>query len=224
MIPHNRPVINERDIAQQAGVPLATWRRRDAPGFRQRVPPLFDSRVLIYDQAQAHAFLNGQPIPPLPTEPHPDDLLNDEEAAALLGVTPSTVRAYASQNYLPRGTTVYSLRLWTRKDIETRRDTPPRQGQGGGRPPAQTAPTKPTPTKATPACASPQRPSPHHRPPLAHTSPPPWPNSTAAPPAHGSASSPKPPAPPPSDDRREPGRGGSPRPQSGRRPERAASR
>ncbi|MEU5666535.1 helix-turn-helix domain-containing protein [Streptomyces longwoodensis] len=135
-------MINERDIAQQAGVPLATWRRRDAPGFRQRVRPLFDSRVLIYDQAQAHAFLNGQPIPPLPTEPHPDDLLNDEEAAALLGVTPSTVRAYASQNYLPRGTTVYSLRLWTRKDIETRRDTPPRQGQGGGRPLGTSGPHK----------------------------------------------------------------------------------
>ncbi|MFD4973143.1 DNA-binding protein [Streptomyces sp. NPDC001312] len=142
MIPRNRPVINERDIAQQAGVPLATWRRRDAPGFRQRVPALFDSRVLVYDQAQAHAFLNGQPIPPLPSEPHPDDLLNDEEAAALLGVTPGTVRAYASQSYLPRGTTVYSLRLWTRQDIETRRDAPPRQGQGGGRPPGKSGPTK----------------------------------------------------------------------------------
>jgi hypothetical protein len=135
-------VINERDIAQQAGVPLATWRRRDAPGFRQRVPALFDSRVLVYDQAQAQAFLNGQPVPPLPFEPHPDDLLNDEEAAALLGVTPSTVRAYASQSYLPRGTTVYSVRVWTRHDIEIRRDAPPRQGQGGGRPPGKAGPSK----------------------------------------------------------------------------------
>jgi hypothetical protein len=142
VIPRNRPVINERDIAQQAGVPLATWRRRDAPAFRQRVPALFDSRVLVYDLAQAHAFLNGDPIPPLPTEPHPDDLLNDEEAAALLGVTPGTVRAYASQGYLPRGTTIYSLRLWTRRDIETRRDTPPRQGQGGGRPLGHSGPKK----------------------------------------------------------------------------------
>ncbi|MFD4549475.1 DNA-binding protein [Streptomyces sp. NPDC058466] len=142
MIPRNRPVINERDIAQQAGVPLAAWRRRDAPGFRQRVPALFDSRARVYDEAQTHAYLNGQPIPPLPAEPHPDDLLNDEEAAALLGVTPSTVRAYASQNYLPRGTTVYSLRLWARHDIETRRDTPPRQGQGGGRPLGKGGPNK----------------------------------------------------------------------------------
>ncbi|MET8103074.1 DNA-binding protein [Streptomyces sp. NPDC005236] len=142
MIPQSRPVINEQDIASHAGVPLATWRRRDAPAFRQRVPALFDSRVRVYDQAQAHAFLAGQPIPALPAEPHPDDLLNDEEAANLLGVTPSTVRAYASQSYLPRGTTVYSLRLWTRRDLEARRDTPPRQGQGGGRPPGKGGPNK----------------------------------------------------------------------------------
>jgi hypothetical protein len=135
-------VINERDIAQQASVPLATWRRRDAPGFRQRVPALFDSRVLVYDQAQAHAFLNGQPIPPLPAEPHPDDLLNDEEAAAVLGVTASTVRSYATQGYIAPGKTVYSVRVWSRSDIETRRDTPPRQGQGGGRPPGKSSPKK----------------------------------------------------------------------------------
>jgi hypothetical protein len=60
----------------------------------------------------------------------------------LLGVTPGTVRAYASQGYLPLGTTVYSLRLWTRRDIETRRDTPPRQGQGGGRPVGTGSPKK----------------------------------------------------------------------------------
>jgi hypothetical protein len=201
VIPRNRPVINERDIAQHAGVPLATRRCRDAHEFRQRVPALFDSRVHIYDQAQAHAFLNGQPIPPLPAEPHPDDLLKDEEAAALLGVTPSTVRAYASQSSLPRGTTVYSLRLWTRRDIETRRDTPPRQGQDGGRPLGKGSPNKAHAYEGDPRLyiaaealtASPGPP--------AHTSQPPWPHSTAVPPAHGSACSPRPPAPPPSDDR-----------------------
>lgn len=142
MIPRNRPVINERDIALQAGVPLATWRRRDAPRFREHVPALFDSRVRIYDHAQALAHLKGRPIPELPAGPHPDDLLNDEEAAEALGVSPSTVRAYATQGYLPAGTTVYSLRLWTRGDIEERRDAPPRQGQGGGRPSGTRGPTK----------------------------------------------------------------------------------
>lgn len=136
MIPRNRPVINEADIAQQAGVPIATWRRRDAPAFRQRVASLFPrSRILIYDLAQARAYLAGKPIPTLPTGEHPDDLLNDEEAAALLGVTASTVRAYATQGYISTGKTLYSLRVWPRGDLEERRNNPPGQGKGGGRPP-----------------------------------------------------------------------------------------
>ncbi|MEU1932629.1 helix-turn-helix domain-containing protein [Streptomyces sp. NPDC019826] len=131
-------MINESDIARQAGMPIATWRRRDAPAFRQHVPALFpDSRVLVYDLAQAQAHLEGRPLPALPPEEHPDDLLNDEEAAALLGVAPSTVRAYATQGYLPAGTTVYSLRVWARRDIEERRSAPPRQGKGGGRTPGE---------------------------------------------------------------------------------------
>ncbi|WP_093804021.1 helix-turn-helix domain-containing protein [Streptomyces sp. Wb2n-11] len=138
MIPRGRPVINESDIARQAGVPIATWRRRDAPAFRQRVPALFPhSRVLVYDLAQTQAHIEGRPVPALPPGEHPDDLLNDEEAAALLGVAPSTVRAYATQGYLPAGTTVYSLRVWTRRDIEERRSAPSRQGKGGGRPPGK---------------------------------------------------------------------------------------
>ncbi|GAA2106020.1 hypothetical protein GCM10009801_82080 [Streptomyces albiaxialis] len=137
MIPRNRPVINEPDIARQAGTPLATWRRRDAPAFRRRVPNLFRSRTLIYDLAQARAYLSGKPLPILPAGEHPDDLLNDEEAAAVLGVTASTVRAYATQGYLSAGRTVYSVRVWPRSDVEERRDNPPGQGKGGGRPPGR---------------------------------------------------------------------------------------
>ncbi|MFF5893974.1 helix-turn-helix domain-containing protein [Streptomyces globisporus] len=150
MIPRNRPVINERDIAKKAGTPINTWRRQVAPGLREHVPALFDSRIRIYDRAQVQAHLDGRPLPDLPDTPHPDDLLDDEEAAALLGVTPGTVRAYATQGYLPAGTTVYSLRLWSRRDIEVRRDAPTRQGQGGGRPRGKTGPTKVHPYEGDP--------------------------------------------------------------------------
>ena len=152
MIPRNRPVINETDIARHAGVPIATWRRRDAPAFRKRVPALFpDSRVLIYDQAQAHAYLNARPIPALPTGHHPDDLLNDEEAAEILGVEPGTVRSYAARGYLPAGRTLYRIRVWPRHDIEHRRDNPTGQGKGGGRPPgAEHGPRKAHPYEGDP--------------------------------------------------------------------------
>ncbi|MGW1765020.1 DNA-binding protein [Streptomyces sp. NPDC002073] len=134
MIPRNRPVINEMDIAQQAGTPIATWRRRDAPAFRQHVASLFTGRILIYDRAQALAYLTGKPVPALPAGEHPDDLLNDEEVGALLQVEPGTVRSYAARGYLSPGTTVYSVRVWPRRDVEDRQTNPPGQGKGGGRP------------------------------------------------------------------------------------------
>ncbi|WP_331727657.1 helix-turn-helix domain-containing protein [Streptomyces sp. NBC_01176] len=134
MIPRNRPVINEADIARRAGVPLATWRRRDAPDFRSHVPGLLpDSRSLLYDLAQTEAYLAGKPVPSLPAGEHPDDLLTDKEAAAELGINPGTVRAYAAQGHLSGGTTVYGTRLWPRREVNERRDNPPGRGKGGGR-------------------------------------------------------------------------------------------
>ncbi|MDK0517494.1 DNA-binding protein [Streptomyces sp. ML-6] len=134
MIPRNRPVINEADVARRIGVPLATWRRRDAPGFRSRVPSLLpESRYLVYDLAQAEAYIDGKPIPALPQDEHPEDLLTADEAAAVLGINPGTVRAYAVQGYLSAGTTVYGARLWPRREVNKRRDNPPGQGKGGGR-------------------------------------------------------------------------------------------
>ena len=134
MIPKGRPVINEADIAQRAGVPLATWRRRDASAFRQHVSSLFPgSRFLIYDSEQAAAYLAGTTIPDLAAEEDPEDLLNDKEAAAVLGVDASTIRAYAAKGYLSRGETVYGARVWRRREVEDRRDNPPGQGKGGGR-------------------------------------------------------------------------------------------
>ncbi|MFC8495059.1 DNA-binding protein [Streptomyces sp. NPDC057235] len=134
MIPRGRPVINEADIAARAGVPLATWRRRDAPAFRERVPSLLpDSRSLLYDLAQTEAYLKGRPIPELPEGEHPEDLLTGKETAAVLGISTGTVRAYASQGYLSPGTTHYGTRLWSRRKVHDRRDNAPGQGKGGGR-------------------------------------------------------------------------------------------
>ncbi|MEU6622056.1 helix-turn-helix domain-containing protein [Streptomyces litmocidini] len=134
MIPRGRPVINEAGIAQRAGVPLATWRRRDAPAFRERVPSLLpESRHLLYDLAQTEAYLAGKPVPALPAGEHPEDLLTAEEAAALLGITPATLRSYAAQGYLSPGITLHGSRLWPRREVLDRRDNAPGRGKGGGR-------------------------------------------------------------------------------------------
>ncbi|MFI8254988.1 helix-turn-helix domain-containing protein [Streptomyces filamentosus] len=134
MIPRSRPVINEADIAALAGVPLATWRHRDAPAFRAHVPSLLPgSRFLLYDRAQAEAHLAGEPIPDLPTGEHPTDLLTAKETADILGITPSTVQAYATQGHLSPGTTLYGARLWTRREVLDRLHNAPGRGAGGGR-------------------------------------------------------------------------------------------
>ncbi|MGW6569805.1 DNA-binding protein [Streptomyces sp. NPDC054975] len=138
MIPRGRPVINEADIARRAGVPLPTWRRRDAPAFRERVPSLLpESRHLLYDLAQTEAYLAGKPVPALPAGEHPDDLLIAEEAAAILGIAPTTLRAYAAQGYLSPGITIHGSRGRPRREVLERRDNAPGQGKGGGRRPGE---------------------------------------------------------------------------------------
>ncbi|SEF16444.1 hypothetical protein SAMN05428942_7276 [Streptomyces sp. 2112.2] len=122
MIPQGRPVKTEAEIAEIAGIPLTTWRRREAPALRRRIQPVNPGdRLRLYDAAQVTAHLEGRPIPPAPSgdEPHPDDLLNTDEAATLLGVESGTVRSYATEGYLT-GTEIHGTRWYTRREVEAR--------------------------------------------------------------------------------------------------------
>ncbi|MGW6244363.1 helix-turn-helix domain-containing protein [Streptomyces roseolus] len=134
MIPQGRPAVNESDIAQLAGVSLSTWRRRHADDFRTHIPDLLpDSRNRLYDRAQVEAYLAGKPVPALPEEEHPDDLLSAGEVAEILGISTGTVRAYATSGHFSPGVTVHGSRLWPRHEVLERRDNAPGQGKGGGR-------------------------------------------------------------------------------------------
>ncbi len=141
MIRRGRPVITPGEVAQRAGVALRTWRRRDQPEFEKRVRPLLEGRYIIYDLAQTLAYLDGKPIPALPAEDHPDDLLSDKDVAAALNVSVSTVQAYRAQGYLPQGThpkdadgqDVTSIRVTPRRDVEQRRATLPADRTPGRR-------------------------------------------------------------------------------------------
>ncbi|MFI5673005.1 DNA-binding protein [Streptomyces sp. NPDC051704] len=125
MIPHGRLAFTLDDIAARAGVSLSTWRRQHHAAFTAAVQPLPGStRPLLYDAAQVDAHLAGTPIPPLPQEPHGQDLLTDAEAGAVAGLTASTIRADATAGRLDPGTELHGRRWWTRAAAEARAARP----------------------------------------------------------------------------------------------------
>ncbi|MGW6865912.1 helix-turn-helix transcriptional regulator [Streptomyces sp. NPDC054912] len=123
MIPHGRPALTEDDLAALAGTSLKTWRRNEAAAFRARVPLICPGdRPRLYDREQTLAHLAGRPLPPLPGPgEHPTDLLTDREAAAVLGISDTTVRAYATTGHLSPGIELYGRRWWPRHEIDARR-------------------------------------------------------------------------------------------------------
>ncbi|OEJ22485.1 helix-turn-helix domain-containing protein [Streptomyces subrutilus] len=125
MIPRGRPTLTEAEIAAERKVVLKTWQRNEGANMRDRVPLVNEGgRLRLYDEEQARAFLAGSTWPPgsghdgptattgadaegmwppavPPGEKHPDDLLTDQEAAAVLETRASTVRDYGTDGYLP---------------------------------------------------------------------------------------------------------------------------
>lgn len=136
MIPQGRRTMTEDDIATASGLPVYTWRRRHGADFRTRVSVLNPGeRLRIYDAAQATAYIKGARIPASPAGVHPDDLLSDKEAGAVLGIDATTVRAYATTGYLPVGTERHGRTWWTRRSIESRRDAADQRHHNPGRQP-----------------------------------------------------------------------------------------
>lgn len=138
MIPQGRPTMTEDDIATASGLPVYTWRRRHGADFRTRVPVINPGeRLRLYDAAQATAYINGAPIPESQAggAVHPDDLLSDKEAGAVLGIDATTVRAYATTGYLPAGTERHGRTWWTRRSIDARRDSADQRHHNPGRQP-----------------------------------------------------------------------------------------
>ncbi|MGW1364501.1 DUF6292 family protein [Streptomyces chartreusis] len=83
---------NSEDLAAAMGVTLGTFRNKH-PYASQDFPPLISSdgaRVKLWDAQQTAAHLAGRPVPALPAEDDDQDLLDRNEAAALLGISPKT--------------------------------------------------------------------------------------------------------------------------------------
>ncbi|WP_426500620.1 hypothetical protein [Streptomyces sp. D54] len=119
MIPHGRPALDIDSVAQRAGVSPSTWGRHHAAAFKAAVKELPGSkRPILYDAVQVDAHLSGKPVPPLPAEPDPSDLLTDAEAGAIAGVAASTIRADATTGLIAPGRELYGRRWWTRAEAE----------------------------------------------------------------------------------------------------------
>lgn len=142
MIPRGRPTLTLPQVAKLFGVSLATFKRNHHAAFVAAVAPVDQPlkpggrppQPFQYDEAQATAYLAAlraadmdadraarARLPELPTGEHPDDLLTDKEAATVLGVDPSTVRAYAATDYLDSKDRHGSFRV-RRSAAEARRD------------------------------------------------------------------------------------------------------
>ncbi len=136
MIPHDREAIDAEGVAELLGISYKTLRNRGGPeefGLRAFEP---GRRKKLYDRAQAEAAAADRPLPAwrIGTAEHPDDLLDEQDAAALLGVEYSTVRKDRSNGRLPGWIQVCGVAHIKRATLQLAIAVRPGRGVGGGRP------------------------------------------------------------------------------------------
>lgn len=130
VIPAGRTPIGEADAAALMGISLDTFRRRK---LWATLPPTLSrdkARVRLWDLDQVRAHLAGEPVPELPAEDQPLDLLDIEAAREVL---PEDRRPTAPtwRSYLSIGTGPAEDRLIGAKNLP---DTPAPPKTGSGAP------------------------------------------------------------------------------------------
>ncbi|WP_445517274.1 hypothetical protein [Streptomyces sp. NEAU-174] len=101
-------------------------------------------RYPIYDAAQTDAYLVGKPVPALPGGEHPDDLLDADEAAPIVGVEPDTVSQYGYSGILTGARMDGRVYRWPRKVLQARRDQPDQRHRQKGARSRQPSPLRDT--------------------------------------------------------------------------------
>lgn len=148
MIPVGRTAVDVAGIAALRGLSIHQARRCQPPPWAEPEHPAplttgkpAPGRPQLWDRDQAAAYARGEPIPPLPEPGHPEDLLDDAEAAALVGLAGETWARYRRAGRLPAvDVEVCGAEHWYRRtaeqykaEREQRADAP-----RGGRPPGST--------------------------------------------------------------------------------------
>lgn len=136
MIPHDAQPIGLKRVAEILGLALGTMSNAPRPHRQPGFPPQLNpgGRTGIWDERQVQAFTSGEPVPVLvtddaaldPADRHPDDRLDDREAATAAGVALATWRTYAADGHTgAQQVDVCGVRYWLRGTVRRRHDTPP---------------------------------------------------------------------------------------------------
>ncbi|WP_369229315.1 hypothetical protein AB5J56_01815 [Streptomyces sp. R21] len=109
--------------------------------------------MLLWDGEQIDAYAAGRPMPPLPVQDSPDNLLDRNESADLAGVEPRTWDRYANLPGMqprPDPVVVASIEHWRRGDVLEWLAARPGPGSSSGRPVGSrdTVPRASTPVRA----------------------------------------------------------------------------
>jgi hypothetical protein len=112
MIPRGRQVVDVHGLSELMGMAFNTARKSrpwDAPGFPAPVNATIASvgrgrRAPLWDRHQVLAYVQGKPIPALPSGSHRDDLLELSEIAEALGADRRRVRLAVRDGILPDAT------------------------------------------------------------------------------------------------------------------------
>jgi hypothetical protein len=128
------------DLTMAHGLSAGQARRQPpwtADGYPRPVNNPQGRRAALWDREQVLAYIAGEPVPALPDLDDPDDLLDTEEAAALVGLAQATWLSYLNR---PRplapapDATIRGMPHWRRSTLTGWQANRVGQGVGGGRP------------------------------------------------------------------------------------------
>lgn len=129
VIPAGVEPVNASGVAQIWGITLGALRNArilKRPDFPKPLNP-HRGRDHVWDPAEVSAHKAGQPLPARP-EPSPDDLLDDFEAASVVGVSVDVFTDQAPRLGLTARTiAAHDLRYWRRGDLVQRHESAPGQ-------------------------------------------------------------------------------------------------
>ena len=127
MIPAGVEPVDARGVARIRGVSLSVLRNSgllDAADFPEPLNP-HRRRDRVWDPAEVEAHARGEQLSPR-TDPSPEDLLDDFEAAAAVGVAMDTfVRQIDRAGVVVRHIQAHDLRYWRRGDLVRRHEEAP---------------------------------------------------------------------------------------------------